>query len=82
MNRVVCYACGQPGHIIRNCPNRNNSNGSNYAAHPTINNNNQAPQPKPVNENDNNESLQINRQIQQLLAQLVPQEDKEDQSLN
>jgi len=82
MNRVVCYACGQPRHIIRNCPNRNNSNGSNYAVHSTINNNNQAPQPKPVNENDNNESLQINRQIQQLLAQLVPQEDEEDQSLN
>jgi len=82
MNRVVCYACGQPRHIIRNYPNRNNSNSSNYAAHLTINNNNQVPQPKPVNGNDNNESLQINRQIQQLLAQLVPQEDEEDQSLN
>lgn len=24
---VVCYTCGEPGHISRTCPNRNNNNG-------------------------------------------------------
>jgi len=46
------------------------------------NNSNPAAQPNQASESNNNESLQLNKQIQQLLAQLVPQDSEDDQSLN
>ena len=73
-SRVVCYSCGQPGHIVRTCPNRNNNTTS-------IVNTDAVPQvPNMVNPN-NNGNNQLT-QIQQMLAQLIPQENDENQSLN
>ena len=73
-SRVVCYSCGQPGHIVRTCPNRNNNTTS-------IVNTDAVPQvPNIVNPN-NNGNNQLT-QIQQMLAQLIPQENDENQSLN
>ena len=79
-SRIVCYSCGQPGHIVRNCPNGNNGNNR-LAPLPTTSNGNNSN----VNNNNNTAAPQTNNndeqqlaQIQQLLAQLLPQ----DQSLN
>jgi hypothetical protein len=72
-NRVICYSCGQPGHIVRNCSNQNNNvappndntNGNNGSS--TNSNNRTAPR-------TNNLSEEI-AQIHQMLAQLVSQEE-------
>ncbi|PKY25209.1 hypothetical protein RhiirB3_440061, partial [Rhizophagus irregularis] len=66
-NRVVCYSC-QSGHIVRNCPNAPPINN-------TSNSNTTVPQPA----NDSGQQL---AQIQQMLAQLLPQDNTSDQSLN
>jgi len=73
---IVCYACGEPGHISRTCPQRNNNIGNVAATIPT-----QQPQqlqttqpthtqPQPPNMNsmntNNNELIAL---VQQLLAQ-------------
>ena len=73
-SKIICYACGEPEHIIRNCPTRNNN------VAPAVNNNNNNNNhlaPQAVNPKNNQLA-----QIQQLLAQLVPQEENEDQHLN
>ena len=81
MNKVVCYACDQPGHIVRNCPNRNNNKnmaslGNNNNS--STQNNHRIPSQVPTVNNKSDNQL---AQIQQMLAQLVSQEE-EDQSLN
>jgi len=83
-NRIVCYSCGQPGHIVRFCPNGNNNNNGTSSVNnrqATANNNgiingNNTNTPQSTN----NDGQQL-AQIQQLLAQLLPQ-DNNDQSLN
>ncbi|PKY57707.1 hypothetical protein RhiirA4_478972 [Rhizophagus irregularis] len=53
---IVCYACGEPGHISRTCPQRNN-NKSGVAA-TVLNQQSQQPQPaqftQPLNTNGAN----------------------------
>ncbi|PKY32750.1 hypothetical protein RhiirB3_394265, partial [Rhizophagus irregularis] len=72
--RIVYYSCGQPGHIVRNCPNQNNNTTS------VAKNGEGRSNPKPTSVgNSNNNQL---AQIQQLLAKLVSQETDKDQSLN
>ncbi|PKY22128.1 hypothetical protein RhiirB3_435955, partial [Rhizophagus irregularis] len=61
-----------PGHIVRNCPDRNNNTTS-------VANNGEGrtnPQPTSVGNSNNNQLAQL----QQLLAQLVPQETDKDQT--
>jgi hypothetical protein len=79
-SRVVCYSCGQPGHIVRNCPNGNNNTNNNNRPTTTDNNNgnvNTGAAQSTNNSNSNNNGQQLT-QLQQMLAQLLPQ----DQSLN
>ena len=74
-NRIICYSCGQPGHIVRNCPLGNGGNNRTIPATNNTNaNNTNTPQPT-----TNGQQL---AQIQQMLAQLIPQERTEEQSLN
>ncbi|GET04037.1 hypothetical protein GLOIN_2v1448689 [Rhizophagus clarus] len=65
-NQYVCYACGEPRHVVRTCPNKNNN-----SSHPnnSQNSNNNSAAPQPTSSND-----QL-AQIHQLLAQLVQPED-------
>jgi hypothetical protein len=44
---IVCYACGEPGHISRNCSQRNNNNrsGNRSVAATVLNQQFQQPQP-------------------------------------
>ncbi|CAB5217094.1 unnamed protein product [Rhizophagus irregularis] len=64
----------QPGHIVKNCPDRNNNTT------PVVNNGEEKSNPQSTNVgNSNNNQL---TQIQQSLAQLIPQETDKDQSLN
>ena len=79
-SRIVCYSCGQPGHIVRNCPNGNNNNrpapvNNNNNGNVSSGNNTNTPQ------STSNDGQQLS-QIQQLLAQLLPQGQTNDQSLN
>ncbi|PKC51063.1 hypothetical protein RhiirA1_484629, partial [Rhizophagus irregularis] len=63
-----------PGHIVKNCPDRNNNTT------PVVNNGEEKSNPQSTNVgNSNNNQL---TQIQQSLAQLIPQETDKDQSLN
>jgi hypothetical protein len=79
-NRVVCYSCGQPGHIVRTCPNVGNNN--NRPAPAISNSNNNISNGSNTNAPQSNGNGQQLTQIQQLLAQLLPQDSNRDQSLN
>lgn len=95
---IVCFDCGQPGHIRRNCPTRivndlNNPNNNIAVNNPPVQNN-----PNPVNTvtanlannistnnniNQNNNAMNVH-QAMQLLTQLLEQENNnnQDQHLN
>lgn len=70
--RIVCYSCGQPGHVIRNCPNRDEN--------PSTSNQPLGNQSNTNNKEKNTETVVT--QLQQLLTQLVSAENNGNQSLN
>ena len=79
--KVICYSCGMPGHVVRNCPSRTNNpvtgtTTTHFASQP------QQPQQPQPNVNSNSDANTSLTQIQQMLAQLVSQESSGNQSLN
>ena len=85
-SRVVCYSCGQPGHIVRYCPNGGNNNNANNNRPPTAGNNSSNGSINNGNNTNATQATSINgqqlTQIQQMLAQLLPLDQANDQHLN
>lgn len=72
-NNLVCFNCGQPGHIKRNCPTLLNNATAQNPVNTTAVNNNIPNTTQPVQNDTTN-------QLIQMLAQLLPQNSA--QSLN
>jgi hypothetical protein len=81
--KLICYLCGQPGHMRRNCPNLINNVTTpprNNAVIPPVANNTVPPNNVFTN---TNAPPNDNQQLIQLLAQLIPQGSNDTtQSLN
>ncbi len=74
---VICYTCGEPGHISRTCPQRNNTRNGNNNVAATIPSQQSQPlhiaQPTQTAQSSNNANTNNNELIATLVQQLMVQ---------